>query len=81
MTPIISRLWYQVFSPRITTSGLCARGCGTTARGGGSCRECVTRDLARVVGETLAYRLLQQMEAVQLTLFEIEDATAVPEEF
>ena len=39
----------QVFVPEGTTMGACAKGCGRSARGSGTCAECLARELDALI--------------------------------
>ena len=42
---LLSSLRYQINSPRVTTMGYCAAGCGQLARGAGTCWQCLLAEL------------------------------------
>ena len=43
-------LRYQVLTPRVTTMGPCADGCGQYARGSGTCKHCLAKMLDKALG-------------------------------
>jgi hypothetical protein len=55
---ILGDLNYQINAPEITTMGPCSMQCGQTARGSGTCPECLAVDLGSVVGDGLALEYL-----------------------
>ena len=42
---LLSSLRYQINSPRVTTMGYCAAGCGQVSRGAGVCFQCLLSEL------------------------------------
>lgn len=48
-----STMWYNA-SVGIHTYGPCMNGCGKSARGGGLCFDCATKELGELVGGSLA---------------------------
>ena len=42
---LLSSLRYQINSPRVTTMGYCAAGCGQLARGAWTCWQCLLAEL------------------------------------
>lgn len=40
----------EVFRPEVTTMGACAKGCGRSARGSGTCADCLAGELDALVG-------------------------------
>ena len=55
---LLGDLNYQVNAPNITTMGPCAMKCGNTARGSGTCPECLAIDLGAMIGDRLAAEYL-----------------------
>ena len=51
---ILGDLNYQISSPSVTTMGPCAMKCGNSARGSGTCADCLAIDLGAIVGDGLA---------------------------
>ncbi len=62
---LVGGMLNQVFTPQITTMGLCVEKCGRPARGSGVCARCKTNELGEVVGQKLADDLLAAMLAVR----------------
>lgn len=62
---LVGGLLHQVFTPEITTMGLCVEKCGRPARGSGVCARCKADELGEVVGQKLADALLGAMQAVR----------------
>lgn len=53
---------YRQFPDSVSTWGRCHRNCGGSARGSGVCRQCLTADLAALVGKELAEEYLAALE-------------------
>lgn len=47
MTTLRDSIRYQVNTPAVTTMGTCITGCGSHARGGGTCAECLIDQLPK----------------------------------
>ena len=58
---IIAALRYQIVTPRVTTMGWCANGCGRVARGAGKCPACWTLALSLHVGISEAMRVADEL--------------------
>lgn len=69
------QLSHQLRGSRVTTVGPCARkGCSNHARGGGSCADCLTADLGRIIGAEKANALHEAMRRAQVLFWEAEEA-------
>lgn len=67
-------LRYQVLTPRVTTMGPCANGCGNSARAAGICGTCLAKRLDAVLGNDLASAFVTAMNTARRSEAALEDA-------
>ena len=70
---LIARLRYQLQGPRITTMGPCFF-CYRSSRGGETCADCLTDELAKLCGESAAKEIARAMRHEALARWAKEDA-------